>query len=41
MTLINKKFAPRKKILITSFPIEGLDMPNNPNKEDLYFQFSV
>jgi len=41
MTLINKKYNPEKKEFINSFPIKGLDSPNNPTKEDLYFNFDI
>jgi len=39
ITLINKKFAPKNPEFIHNFPIQGLDHPNNPYKEDLVFSF--
>jgi len=41
MTLVNKKYGPEKKEFIRSFPIKGLDSPNNPTKVDLFFQFNI
>ena len=40
ITLINKKYAPKNLEHINNFPIQGLDYPNNPHKEDLAFSFS-
>jgi hypothetical protein len=40
MTLINKKYSPKNPESVNSFPIEGLDHPNNPTKNDLSFSFS-
>ena len=40
ITLINKKYAPKNSEHINNFPIQGLDYPNNPYKEDLAFSFS-
>ena len=40
ITLINKKFTPNNPDYISNFPVEGLDYPNNPFKEDLVFSFS-
>ena len=39
ITLINKKYSPKKIDYITNFPIKDLDYPNNPYKEDLVFNF--
>ena len=39
ITLINKKYAPKNPDFIYNFPIDGLDHPNNPYKEDLFFSF--
>ena len=39
ITLINKKYAPKNSEHINNFPIQGLDYPNNPDKEDLVFSF--
>ena len=39
ITLINKKLAPKNPEHISNFPIQGLDYPNNPHKEDLVFSF--
>jgi len=41
ITLLNKKYSPVNKEYIKSFPIRGLDAPNNPTKEDLFFQFNI
>ncbi len=40
ITLINKKIAPKNLEYVNNFPIQGLDFPNNPFKEDLVFSFS-
>jgi hypothetical protein len=40
MTLINKKYSPSNPENVISFPIKGLDHPNNPTKNDLSFKFS-
>lgn len=39
MTLLNKKYAPKKIEYINNFPIKDLDYPNQPFKEDLAFSF--
>ena len=40
ITLLNKKYMKEKKVeYINKFPIEGLDYPCNPYKEDLTFSF--
>ncbi len=40
MTLLNKKYIGNEKTEhICKFPIQGLDYPNNPYKEDLTFSF--
>ena len=41
ITLLNKKYSPDNKEYVKSFPIRGLDAPNNPTKEDLSFQFDI
>ena len=41
ITLLNKKYSPENKEYVKSFPISGLDAPNNPTKEDLSFQFDI
>ena len=40
ITLINKKYVPKNPEHINNFPIQGLDYPSNPYKEDLTFSFS-
>ena len=41
ITLLNKKYIREKKVeYINKFPIQGLDYPCNPTKEDLFFSFS-
>ena len=40
MTLINKKYTPKNIEYINSFPVKGLDHPNNPTKKDLVFKFN-
>jgi hypothetical protein len=40
MTLINKKYNSEKNESVNSFPIQDLDFPNNPTKDDLFFKFS-
>ena len=39
MTLLNKKYAPKKIEYINNFPIKDLDYPNQPFAEDLFFSF--
>ena len=39
ITLINKKFAPKNPEYIYNYPIQDLDYPNNPYKDDLVFSF--
>tara|TARA_Y100000590_G_C15530012_1_gene942780 strand:+ start:205 stop:1005 length:801 start_codon:yes stop_codon:yes gene_type:complete len=39
MTLLNKKYSENKSEYVYNFPIKGLDYPNNPYKEDLFFSF--
>ena len=38
ITFVNNKFINDKKYLL-NFPIQGLDNPNNPTAEDLFFHF--
>ena len=38
ITFVNNKFIDDKKYLL-NFPIQGLDNPNNPTAEDLFFHF--
>ena len=39
MTLLNKKYTPKKIEYINNFPIKDLDYPNQPFSEDLFFSF--
>ena len=39
ITLLNKKYTPEKVEYVYKFPIKGLDYPNNPTKQDLFFSF--
>ena len=39
ITLVNKKYTPKNPEYVYNFPIQGLDYPNNPDKEDLVFSF--
>ena len=39
MTLLNKKYTPKKIEYINNFPIKDLDYPNQPFAEDLFFSF--
>ena len=39
MTLLNKKYAPKKIEYVNHFPIKGLDRPNQPFADDLTFSF--
>ena len=39
MTLLNKKYTPKKIEYINNFPIKDLDYPNQPFAEDLVFSF--
>ena len=39
ITLLNKKYAPKKVEYVDKFPIKDLDYPNNPTKQDLFFSF--
>jgi len=41
ITMINKRHFIKNNDLITSFPIEKLDHPNNPHVEDLKFFFKI
>ena len=38
ITFVNNKFIKHKKNIM-NFPIQGLDNPNNPSAEDLFFHF--
>ena len=40
MKFVDKKYVPKNPEHINNFPIQGLDYPNNPYKEDLVFSFS-
>jgi hypothetical protein len=37
MTLLNNKYKTKKVEYVNNFPIRGLDYPNNPFQEDLFF----
>lgn len=39
LSFINKKYVPKFKLDTQKYPIEGLDIPNNPNKEDYELNF--
>ena len=39
ITLLNKKYSPKKIEYKYEFPIKDLDFPNNPTKQDLFFSF--
>ena len=39
ITLLNKKYTPKKIEYVNNFPIKNIDYPNNPYKEDLVFSF--
>ena len=39
MTLLNKKYTPKKIEYINHFPIKDLDYPNQPFAKDLVFSF--
>ena len=39
MTLLNKKYTPKKIEYINNFPIKDLDYPNQPFAKDLFFSF--
>ena len=41
ITMINKKYSLKNSNLTTSFPLENLDFPNNPNVKDLKFYFNI
>jgi hypothetical protein len=41
VSLINKINLTNEKYFIKSFPVKGLDKPNNPNKDDINFYFDV
>lgn len=40
ITFINRNYSPKKPKFVKSFPIKGLDFPNNPFKKDLFFLFN-
>lgn len=39
LTFINRKYTPKIKLDDQDYPIQGLDIPNNPNKEDYKLDF--
>jgi hypothetical protein len=39
ITLLNKKFIPESSEYVNDFPIDDLDYPCNPIREDISFSF--